>query len=100
MSRTDPVIVAGRELTQEEAARRSQFLDDKLRGGIEDIAQRVFELFNVRVTPYYIRTNVASRKLSSRIIRHTVYCSDRDLYDFIILSNQPREAQTPESESA
>jgi hypothetical protein len=50
MSRSDPVVVAGRELTPEEIARRSAFFDDKLRGGIEGIAQRIYELFNVKVT--------------------------------------------------
>ena len=93
MSKSNPVIVAGRELTQEEAARRAGYPDDRLYGGIEAISDRVLELFNVKVTPNYIRDNIEVRKLRSRIIRHKVYCSDRDLYDFIILGNPAREAE-------
>jgi hypothetical protein len=99
MSKPPPVIIAGQELTREQVARRTAFPDDKLRCGINDIAQRVYELFNVEVTPYYIRRNIATRKLRSRIIHNRVYCSDRDLYDFIILSNPPREMREIESES-
>jgi hypothetical protein len=46
MSKLPAVYVAGRELTPEQQERRAAFPDDRLHGGIEDIAQRVATLFN------------------------------------------------------
>jgi len=99
MSSTSPVVVAGRELTAEELAERAQYSNNRLNAGIVVVAERVRELFNFEVTPHYIRRNIGSRKLKSRTIRHQVCCSDRDLFDFIILSN-PVRGDDSESVSA
>lgn len=76
------------DLTAEEKTERLRYDDAPKHRGLPAIAERVHELFGVTVTTNYLRQATNSRRLSINLIGRKLYCSDRQLYDFIVLSTR------------
>lgn len=93
MSRT-PVDLAHpkRDFMPDEQAERLKYDDAPKHVGLPAIAERVNELFGVKVTTHYLRRATNSRKLAFNEICHKIHCSDRQLYDFIVLGTRKHKA--------
>lgn len=75
-------------LTPEEARERLRYDDAPCHRGLQSIADRIEERWGVKVTTHYLRRATNSKKLNYHIIGHVIHCSDRQLYDFIILGTR------------
>ncbi|WP_211281520.1 hypothetical protein [Mycobacterium szulgai] len=60
--------------------------------GMGAAVKRIYELFGVEVTEYYLRRAITKRRLQRHEICHVIHFSDRDLYDFIVLGTKKASA--------
>lgn len=79
-------------LSPEQQTERLQYSTSPNIKGIDAAVQRVYTLFGVEVTEHYLRRAITKRRLQRHEIGHVIHFSDRDLYDFIVLSTKKPNA--------
>jgi len=79
-------------LNPEQQQERLQYSTSPNIKGIDVAVHRVYKLFGVEVTEHYLRRAITKRRLQRHEIGHVIHFSDRDLYDFIVLSTKKSNA--------
>lgn len=76
------------ELSPEEKATRENYSSERFSKGPKRAAERANELFGIEVSEHFIRRATHKKQLAYNVIAHCVHYSDRQLYDFIVLSTR------------
>lgn len=79
-------------LTAEEQAKRLEYDDSPKHAGIGCYRRSNQRAFEVKVTTHFLRRATNSRKLEFNLICHKIHCSDRQLYDFIVLGTRQEKS--------
>lgn len=85
---TKPNSISMMQLSPEQQQERLQYSPIPNNKGLAGGVKRIKEQHGVEVTEHYLRRAITNRRINRHQICRLIYFSDRDLYDFIVLSTR------------